>query len=90
MDTTIVKATPIDGPPEEQNSSDIISFADLPTEEQEITQTAIEETEYRKCYFDLPSAEQDAVSSLESRGCYLKRGEEYYELSGAVLDDAIC
>lgn len=80
----------IDSSTVERSSSEPIVFDDLPPQEQEIAQIASKEGEYRRCYFNLDPSKQDAVSSLGNRGCYLRRGQKYYVLTGAILDDSIC
>lgn len=93
MHSVVIRAKPVNLSSVERSSPepiDPIVFAELPSEEQEIARTAIEEEEYRKCYFNLDSSKKDAVSSLSRRGCYLKRDQESYKLHGWILDDAIC
>ena len=90
MDTVVVRATLIDSPREDRPEAEPVAFADLSAEEQNIVRTAIDDPPYEKCFSQLDSAERNAVDSLDGEGCYIRRGDAQYRLSGAVTDNVFC
>lgn len=86
----VLEAKSIDRLPDERQFPEPLVFSNLFPKQQEIVRTAINGNRYKECYYDLEAGEQEAVDSLGGQGCYLKRGDEYYELIGRVLDNNIC